>query len=76
MAIAVAEGDTYCKQYRLRVAVVGRKSIKVTFPYDVVEREARKRKLTVSQLLKHFSVIAHYGDFDGVYYTFADNKED
>jgi len=58
------------RPYRLRVAVPGAKSVEVTFPYEVVEREARRHGLTVAQFLKAFIAIAHYDNFDGVFYSF------
>lgn len=62
----------YQKTYRLRMAVPGRKSIEVTFPYEVVDKEARSRGLEVPEFLNKFSVIAEYNNFDGVHYTFEE----
>lgn len=62
--------DSYQDSYRLQIAVTGRKSIKVTFPYKVVEREARKLGLSVTEFLKQYCAIARYNDFSGVVYTF------
>lgn len=62
--------DSLQKQYRLRIAVPGAKSIEVTFPYEVVEREARKRNLTILEFLEQYITVAHYDNFDGVLYTF------
>lgn len=58
------------KEYQIRIAVPGRKSIVVTMPYEVVEREARKHKLSVEQFLENYQTVAHYDNFDGVFYTF------
>ena len=60
----------YRKTYRLRIAIPGRKSIEVTFPYEVVEKEARSKGLTISEFLNRFQAIAEYDNFDGVRYTF------
>ncbi len=60
----------YRKTYRLRTAIPGRKSIEVTFPYEVVEKEARARGLTVDDFLRHFHVVCEYNNFDGVVYKF------
>lgn len=62
--------DALRKPYRLRMAVPGAKSIEVTFPYEVVEREARKRGLTTKEFLQSFLAVAHYDNFDGVFYSF------
>lgn len=62
----------YQKTYRLRIAMPGRKSIEVTFPYEVVEKEARSKGLTVDEFLNRFQVIAEYDNFDGVMYKFEE----
>lgn len=58
------------KTYKLRMAIPGAKTIEVTFPYEVVEREARKRGLTVQEFLSQYITIAQYDNFDGVLYSF------
>ena len=68
----MAELVGYRRAYRLRVAVPGRKSIEVTFPYEVVEKEARSKGLTVDEFLKRFQAVAEYDNFDGVIYRFAE----
>ncbi len=62
----------YRKTYRLRTAVPGRKSIEVTFPYEVVEKEARTRGLTMDEFLNQFQAVAEYDSFDGVIYKFEE----
>lgn len=66
----MAEKIGYRRTYRLRTAVPGRKSIEVTFPYEVVEKEARSRGLTINEFLNQFQVAAEYNNFEGVLYTF------
>jgi len=68
----MAEKIGYRRTYRLRTAVPGRKSIEVTFPYEVVEREARSRGLTIDEFLKQFQVAAEFDNFEGVLYTFEE----
>ena len=60
----------YQKLYRIRKAVPGKNSVEVTFPYEVVEREARLRRLSIDEFLDKFQVIAEYNNFEGVHYTF------
>jgi hypothetical protein len=62
----------YRKSYRLTIAAPGKNSFKVTFPAEVVEREARMRGLTIKQFLSNFYAVAHYNNFDGVRYTFEE----
>lgn len=68
----MAEEVGYQRAYRLRIAVPGRKSIEVTFPYEVVERQARTIGLTVDEFLDRFQVIAEYNNFEGVIYKFQE----
>jgi hypothetical protein len=46
------------------------KSVEVTFPYEVVEREARRNRLPVEEFVRQFQVVAHFDDLGGVFYTF------
>ena len=62
----------YRKTYRLRIAIPGRKSIAVTFPYEVVEREARGKGLTVDEFLNRFQAVCEYDNFEGVVYRFKE----
>lgn len=64
--------DSYQTPYRLRMAQRGAKTLEVTFPYDVVEREARRNESTVEEFIKHFQVVARRrDDLGGVFYTFG-----
>lgn len=62
----------YRKAYRLRIAVPGRKSIEVTFPYEVVEKKARSKGLTVDEFRDRFWAVAEYNNFEGVIYRFEE----
>ena len=64
----------YRKTYRLRTAVPGRKSIEVTFPYKVVEKEARIRGLTIDEFLNQFQAVVEYDNFDGVIYRLEERS--
>jgi hypothetical protein len=55
--------------------VPGRKSIEVTFPYDVVEKEARSKGLTVDEFLSHFQAVCEYDNFEGVVYKLQPIKK-
>ena len=63
------------KEYQIRVPVEGRKSFVVTMPYEVVEREARRRGLSLDEFLERYRVVAYYDDFEGIIYTFEEIKE-
>jgi hypothetical protein len=67
--------EAYRKTYKLRLAQANRfKSIEVTFPYEVVDKEARKRGITVEEFIKLFQVVAQFNGFDGVMYHFEEIK--
>ncbi len=56
--------------YSLRRAVPKKKSLEVTFPWVVAEKEAKTLGLTVDQFIKKYRVIAQYNGFGGVHYIF------
>lgn len=58
------------KPYKMRRNVCGRNSFTVTMPFEVIEREARKRHLDIDTFIKTYQVVAEYNSFDGVHYTF------
>jgi len=58
------------KTYKMRRNSAGRNSIVVAMPFEVVEREARKRDLNVDDFLGQYQVVAAFDSFDGVHYTF------
>jgi hypothetical protein len=65
--------DYYRKTYHLRLSQGNRaNSIEVTFPYQVVDREARKRNLTVEQFIELFQCVASFNGSEGVLYTFEE----
>ena len=66
----MAEKVGYRKTYRLRTAVPGRKCIEVTFPYEVVDKEARSRGLTIDEFMSRFQAVCEYDNFEGVIYKF------
>ena len=56
--------------YSLRRAVPKKKSLEVTFPWVVAEKEAKILGLTVDQFIKKYKVVAQYNGFRGVHYIF------
>ncbi len=63
----------YRKTYSIRRAIPGTNSLEVTFPFDVVEQESRARGVTIEEFIKRFKVVAEYGPFPGVRYTFTED---
>jgi len=66
----IHETHSLRREYRLRTAIPGKKYIEVTFPFEVVEREARKVNLTVEEFCEQYTAVALFDGFDGVFYTF------
>ncbi len=66
--------ECYQRDYRLRYSQrnTAKGSVEVTFPMQVVDKEARKRKLSVEEFIKKFKVVAKYNGFEGVLYTFEE----
>ena len=62
----------YRKAFRLRVVVKGRKHITVAVPYEVIERQATIRNLSVEQFVDKFMAIAEFNSFEGIRYTFKE----
>jgi len=48
----------------------------VTFPYEVVEKEARSKGLTIDEFLARFQAAVEYDNFKGVLYTFEEIKKE
>ena len=67
--------DSLRKEYAVTIVAKGVKALKVTFPYEVAEREARKRGLSLKDFLEQYQVIAQYDNFDGVFYSFSKKEE-
>ena len=62
-------------KFKLRRAQPKKKSLEVTFPWGVVEKEAKSHGLTVDQFIKEYRVIAQFNGFQGVRYIFKKNGD-
>jgi len=60
--------DAYTKTYKMRI--VGPGSLESTIPRAIVEREARKFKLSVEEFVKLFQVEYLFNDFGGAFIRF------
>jgi len=63
------------KTYKIRRNSIGRDSVIVAMPFEVVEREARKLGLTVDEFIDKYQAVAQYDSFDGIHYTFTKNEK-
>ena len=67
--IAEIVEDAYTKTYRMRLVGAG-SSVEATIPRAIVEREARKFKLSVDEFIKLFQVEYLFNDFGGAFLRF------
>jgi hypothetical protein len=71
----MAKDDTgYKRGYKLHFAVTGAKTLHVTFPHEVVAREAAIHGLTVGEFIKKYEAVAEFIGSE-VKYTFREMKE-
>jgi hypothetical protein len=62
------------KFYHFRRIMKNKNSIQVTFPYEVVEREARAKGLSVANFIEKYGVTVEYNGGPGVTYTIEERK--
>jgi len=60
--------DAYSKIYKVRM--VGPGSLEATIPRAMVEREARKCKLSIQEFIEVYQVEYRFNDFDGAFLRF------
>jgi hypothetical protein len=65
---------SFRRSYRLRKSVSDRNSFQVTFPYEIVEREARIREMTTDKFIEKYGVVAEYNSGPGVTYIIEERK--
>ncbi len=63
----------YQREYKIRRVNLQDNSFQVTYPADILEREARIRGITVEELLKRVHVVAEFDTANIVTYTLTDN---
>jgi len=66
----------YRREYTLRRANPSRhRTLEVTFPYEVVDREARKKNMSVDDFIKRFGVTVEWGNGDSARYTITERTD-
>ena len=60
--------DAYSKFYKMRM--VGPGSLEATIPRAIVEREARKCRLSIEEFIKVYQVQYLFNDFGGAFVRF------
>ena len=68
--------EAYRKPYKMRALGKNGLNTVVSIPPEVLDREARRRGLSVEQFKAEFHAIAQFDNFDGVFYTFERRNGD
>ena len=66
--IAEIVEDAYSKAYKMRM--VGPGSLEATIPRAIVEREARRCRLSIEEFIKVYQVEYFFNDFGGAFLRF------
>jgi hypothetical protein len=64
--------DAYTKRYKIRLMGTGNATTVATIPPLVIQKEARRRGITIAEFVKRFGVEAAFNSFEGVHYTFVE----
>ncbi len=64
----------YRKTYKMRAVGEEGLNIIVSIPHQVIEREARKHNITVTEFLDKYRAVAVYNGFEGIHYSFEESK--
>lgn len=72
----MAEQIGYRRTFKIRILVPGKKHAVSGIPYEVLEREAALRNLTVDEFIERYEVVSEYDNFDGIRQTFKEIKRD
>ena len=65
----------YQREYSIRHAQPTKKSIEVTFPFDVIEAKAGSLGLTVNEFISKYNVVARFNSLDDVRYSFKEKPD-
>ena len=72
--IVIELGDVYQKTYRMHRTGENGKTVEASIPPPVIDREARKRNLSIDEFTKRFNVQWSYNAFEGLHLTFIERK--
>lgn len=65
----------YRRVYKIRAIGEDGLNIVVSIPREVIDREARKRHLSIDEFIQKFRAVATYNGFEGIHYTFEPMTE-
>jgi len=61
---------TYKKRYRMNTVGKDGATTTVAIPPEVITKKAEEAGMTIEEFIQQYRVIAHYNNFDGVFYVF------
>jgi len=67
--------DTYKKRYRMQTVGRDGATTIVAIPPQVIDREAERRHMTTEEFIKKHRAVAHFNNFDGIFYTFEEVED-
>lgn len=68
--IIIREGEAYKKRYKIRQSHPT--SPEITVPLEVVEREARKKGMSIHDFMKLHLAEWNFNNFEGLYLRFVE----
>ena len=70
MRTCIEIGASYKKRYRMNIVGQDGATTTVAIPPEVIDRKAEELGLSAEEFVKSHKAVAHYDNFDGVFYTF------
>lgn len=64
--------DALKRSYKMRAQGEGKLNTVVSIPRQVIIREAEKQGISIEEFIKRFKAVAHYDNFDGIFYAFEE----
>ena len=62
--------ESYKKKYRMNIVGKYGATTTVAIPPQVIERKVEELGVTPQEFIKCYKAVAHYDNFDGVFYRF------
>lgn len=72
----MATQSAYEKYYKIRTTGEDGLNIVVSIPRVVIEREAKRRNLTVAEFIEQYCAVAQYDSFEGIHYMFKKKENE
>lgn len=69
--IIIFPDESIAKRYSIRFAARGGKTVEACFPYEAVEREARRKRLSIKEFMRSYEAEFLYNNFGGVHVRFV-----